>query len=97
MRRAAFTNAMRYSVRVSIALHLVYASSTIPAMHSTEVWQALGRLHFWLYMSQSALDKRIFTPRFSTENTCIMLRLRALCPAGGVSSCWEMIAAESVA
>ena len=31
VRRAAFTNAMRRNIRVIIALHLVYASSTIQA------------------------------------------------------------------
>ena len=41
---------MRYSVRVSIALNLVYASSTIPAMHSTEVWQAPGRFRCGITM-----------------------------------------------
>ena len=71
---------MRRNIRVIIALHLVYASSTIRAMHSTEVWQALGRLHFWLYMSQSALDKKIFTPRFSIEFACIRSKMRTLGP-----------------
>jgi hypothetical protein len=41
-RRAAFRNAMRRSY-----VYIVYASSTIRAMHSTEVWQAPGRLRCW--------------------------------------------------
>jgi hypothetical protein len=44
VRRAAFTNAMRRNVRVIVALHLVYASSTIRAIHYTEVKQAPGGL-----------------------------------------------------
>ena len=41
-RRAAFRNAMWRSY-----VYIVYASSTIRAMHSTEVWQDPGRSRCW--------------------------------------------------
>ena len=91
------TNNTLSLVRINATAVLEVVSSALPHNNYLAKFAINHDVFAFKYMSQSALDKKIFTPRFSIGSSFIRSKMRSLGSLRASHSCWELIAAGSVA